>query len=118
LAALEDDLNTPKAVAELFELVREVNRGTDEGKRRVHAEALRAGGWILGILQHDPVAWFEAAPAGDGQLEEPEIEALLENRERLRRARKFAEADAIRDELAARGIVIEDVTGGSRWRRI
>jgi cysteinyl-tRNA synthetase len=48
---------------------------------------------------------------------EREIEALLENRERLRRARKFAEADAIRDELAARGIVIEDGAGGSRWRR-
>ena len=117
LAALEDDLNTPKAVAELFELVRSINRSTDEGERRSLAEALRAGGWILGLLQLDPVAWFEAAPAGDGQLEENEIDALLENRERLRRARKFAEADAIRDELAAHGIVIEDVAEGSRWRR-
>jgi cysteinyl-tRNA synthetase len=117
LAALEDDLNTPRAVAELFELVRAVNRSTDDRERRALAQALRASGWILGLLQRDPADWFEAAPADDRRALEGEIEALLENRERLRRARKFEEADAIRDELAARGIVIEDGAGGSRWRR-
>ena len=117
LAALEDDLNTPRAVAELFELVRAVNRCADERERRERAEALRASAGLLGLLRHDPAEWFEAAPSGGAAFSEDDISARLEERERLRRARRFAEADAIRDELAAHGIVIEDVAGGSRWRR-
>ena len=120
LAALEDDLNTPQALAELFELAREVNKSSDAQKRRERAEALRAGAWLLGLLTHDPVAWFEApTPArAEDALSEEEIGRLLAERERLRRERKFAEADSIRDKLAARGILIEDVSGGSRWRRV
>jgi cysteinyl-tRNA synthetase len=74
---------------------------------------------LLGLLQRDPVAWFEApTPASaEGTLSEEEIVRLIGERESMRRARKFAEADAIRDELAARGIVLEDSAGGSRWRR-
>jgi cysteinyl-tRNA synthetase len=119
LSALEDDLNTPKAIAELFELVRAVNRSTEERERRALAESLRAGGWILGLLQRDPVEWFETArpDAGGGALSEQEIAALLDERERLRRERKFAAADAIRDRLAAQDVVIEDGAAGSRWRR-
>jgi cysteinyl-tRNA synthetase len=119
VGALEDDLNTPQALAELFELLRAANRSTNERERRALAESLRAGAWLLGLLEHDPVAWFEAptrASAGE-TLSEQEIGRLLGERERLRRERKFAEADAIRDGLAARGIVIEDGAGGSRWRR-
>ena len=119
VAALEDDLNTPQAIAELFELARGANRSPDARERLERAESLRAGAQLLGLLEHDPVAWFEAptpARAGDA-LSEQEIGRLLEERERLRRERKFAAADAIRDELAARGIVIEDSAGGSRWRR-
>ena len=119
VAALEDDLNTPQAIAELFELAREVNKSSEARGRRVRAEALRAGAGLLGLLTHDPVAWFEApsSPRADDALSEQEIGRLLDERERLRRERKFKEADAIRDGLAARGIVIEDVAGGSRWRR-
>jgi len=119
VAALEDDLNTPQAIAELFELARGANRSPDARERLERAESLRAGAQLLGLLEHDPVAWFEAptpARAGDA-LSEQEIGRLLEERKRLRRERKFAAADAIRDELAARGIVIEDSAGGSRWRR-
>jgi cysteinyl-tRNA synthetase len=118
IAALEDDLNTPQAVAELFELVRATNRAADAGERRALAETLRASGWMLGLLHEDPVGWFEAAhgDAADA-LSEQAIEALLDQRERLRRERKFADADAIRNDLAARGITIEDGAGGSRWRR-
>jgi cysteinyl-tRNA synthetase len=119
VAALEDDLNTPQALAELFELARGVNRSTNESERHALAESLRAGAWLLGLLERDPVAWFEA-PARSSAGETPseqEIGRLLLERERLRRERKFAQADAIRDGLAARGIVIEDGAGGSRWRR-
>jgi cysteinyl-tRNA synthetase len=120
LAALEDDLNTPKAVAELFEIVRAVNRCADANERRALAETLRASAWMLGLLHQDPVAWFETAQPGadaDDSLGETAIDALLDRREQLRRERKFAEADAIRDDLAARGIVLEDGAGSSRWRR-
>ena len=119
VAALEDDLNTPEALAALFELARAVNRSTDAPERLRLAESLRAGAQLLGLLEQDPVAWFEApAPANaETALSDLEIARLLGERERLRRARKFAEADAIRDGLAARGIVIEDSAGGSRWRR-
>jgi cysteinyl-tRNA synthetase len=119
VAALEDDLNTPQAVAELFELARGANRSSDAGERLELAEALRAGAGLLGLLQRDPVAWFEApTPASaEGTPSEEEIVRLIGERESMRRARKFAEADAIRDELAARGIVLEDSAGGSRWRR-
>jgi cysteinyl-tRNA synthetase len=118
VAALEDDLNTPEALAALFELARAVNRSTSARERLALAESLRAGARMLGLLEQDPVAWFEAPTGGDeAPLSEDEIRRLIGERERLRRERKFAEADAIRDGLAARGIVLEDRAGGSRWRR-
>ena len=118
LAALEDDLNTPEALAELAELVRAANRTVDPVERRALAESLRAGGWLLGLLQQDPAAWF--AGAATAEADGPtagDIEALLEERERLRAARDFAAADRIRDDLARQGIVIEDGAGRTRWRR-
>jgi cysteinyl-tRNA synthetase len=120
LAALEDDLNTPETLAVLAGLVREANSSTDAVKRKELAASLRAGGWLLGLLQQDPVSWFEqtgkVAAAADG-LTPADIEARLRERERLRKARDFKAADGIRDELAREGIVIEDGAGGTRWRR-
>ena len=120
LAALDDDLNTPEALAALAALVRAANSSSDPAERRALAQTLRAGGWLLGLLQQDPVAWFEQAGSGsaaaDG-LAPAEIEAKLRERERLRKARDFKAADGIRDELARAGIVIEDGAGGTRWRR-
>jgi cysteinyl-tRNA synthetase len=117
LAALEDDLNTPEAIAELFGLVRAANRSTDAAERGALAESLRAGGWLLGLLQGDPAAWF-AAGKTFGSSEDAEIDSLVAQRDALRRGRKFQEADRIRQQLTERGIVIEDVAGGARWRRI
>lgn len=114
--ALEDDLNSPKALAELFNLARELNRATDPEERTELANAMRAGGWLLGLLQGDPEAWFVEARSSDA-LEEERIEALLADRESKRRAGDFAGADRIRDELARHGIVIEDGPDGPRWRR-
>jgi cysteinyl-tRNA synthetase len=115
LAALEDDLNTPAALAELFTLARAANRATDPAERRRLAEALRAGGALLGLLGADPQAWFGGA--AQGGADDAAIDSLVAQRDELRRERKFAEADAIRRELAERGILIEDVAGGARWRR-
>jgi cysteinyl-tRNA synthetase len=119
LAALEDDLNTPEAIAELFGVARAANKAADPAERAVLAHSLRSGAALLGLLERDPAAWFAgaAAPEQAGGLAEAEIDALLARREALRRERKFAEADAIRDRLAQGGILIEDVAGGSRWRR-
>jgi cysteinyl-tRNA synthetase len=83
------------------------------GEKRALAESLRAGGAMLGLLAQDPVAWFAKGGGGD----DAEIDSLVQQRDALRRERKFKEADRIRDELALRGIVIEDVAGGARWRR-
>jgi cysteinyl-tRNA synthetase len=115
-AALEDDLNTPEALAELAELVRAVNRSADADERRRYAAQLRAGGWLLGLLQQEPEAWFAGAVSAGGLADEA-IESKLREREQHRAGRRFADADRIRDELAEQGIVIEDGAGGTRWRR-
>jgi len=116
--ALEDDLNTPRALAELFELARATNRTEEPAERRALAERLRSGAALLGLLEQDPAAWFAAPRTAASGPSDEEIEALLERRAALRKERRFAEADRIRDELAAQGVSIEDVAGGTRWRRI
>ena len=115
--ALEDDLNSPRALAELFSLARDANRADDSGARITKATQLRAGAKLLGLLQDDPKAWFMRSGASDDGLSDAEIDALMAERETLRQARKFAEADAIRDRLASQSVVIEDGTAGPRWRR-
>jgi len=116
LAALEDDLNTPEAVAELFGIVRAANRATDAAEKRALAESLRAGGWLLGLLTQEPSVWYGAGQPGNGAAD-AEIDTLVRQRDALRRERNFAEADRIRRQLTERGIVIEDAAGGARWRR-
>ena len=116
LAALEDDLNTPEALAALFGLVRDTNKATDPAEKSALAEQLRAGAWLLGLLAQDPGAWFgKGKVSGNG--DEAEIDRLVKQRDALKRQRNFKEADRIRDQLAARGIVIEDTPQGARWRR-
>ena len=115
LAALEDDLNTPKALAELFAVVRRLNRAADPETRAGLARELRAGGWLLGLLQGDPQAWFTDDRGADDPGDEW-IDAKVEERQAMRRARNFAEADRIRDELESLGILVEDRADGPRWR--
>jgi cysteinyl-tRNA synthetase len=113
--ALEDDLNTPKALAEMFSLARQLNKATGDSERRALAGRLLASGDLLGLLYEDPEAWF--AGSDDGDLSAAEIDALLKERESARAGRDFSRADAIREQLSAAGIQIEDGADGTRWRR-
>ncbi|MAD39480.1 cysteine--tRNA ligase [Tistrella sp.] len=118
-AALEDDLNTPLALMHLHELVGEANRTTDRAERaRLKAQILGAG-HALGLLRLDPEAWFRGGPASGGETgpDEAEIEHLINERLAARRNRDFATADRIRDDLKARGVVLEDGPDGTRWKR-
>lgn len=115
LAAIEDDLNTPKALAEMFTLARELNKTTDVSERSSRAATLLASADLLGIAQADADVWFSGA-TGDG-ISEESIRELVDKRNAARAAKDFALADAYRDELAASGVTIEDRPDGTRWRR-
>jgi cysteinyl-tRNA synthetase len=108
-AALCDDLNTPQALAELSMLA-DTARQTPSPANKA---ALLGGGLVLGLLQNDPEAWFKRASGNS--VDANRVEALLEERRSARAARDFARADAIRNELSAMGVVIEDGAQGTRW---
>jgi len=112
--ALEDDLNTPKAIAELHGLASDLNRERDPARRAALKGAILAGGDLLGLLQQDPEDWFKQ---GSGDMDDSAIEALIQRRVEARAAKDFAEADRLRDELVANGIVLEDGPGGTIWKR-
>jgi cysteinyl-tRNA synthetase len=105
-AAMDDDFNTPEAVAALFDLAGRVNAG----EKRL-ASQLRALASLLGILQRSPEAFFQ------GGAEATEIEAAIRARAEARKRRDFAEGDRIRKDLLAKGIILEDGAGGTTWRR-
>ncbi|OGA51645.1 MAG: cysteine--tRNA ligase [Betaproteobacteria bacterium RIFCSPLOWO2_12_FULL_63_13] len=113
--AMDDDFNTPEAVAALFDLANEANRSGSAGLRR----QLRALGGILGLLERDSEEFLKAMPAGaaEGSISEAEIETLIAARRDARSAKNFARADEIRAELLAKGIVLEDSAKGTTWRR-
>jgi cysteinyl-tRNA synthetase len=137
-AALEDDLNTSEARAAIFELVRNGNVAADSGKLfagNVPAinEALRKFDEIFAVLEdrdaeiaRGALQWAQEEGRGDQaapelvaaySLSDQQIDALLAEREQARRTRNFARSDAIRNELSALGILIEDSKEGARWKR-
>ena len=115
VAALEDDLNTPKAMAEFFGLAKALNKATDAAEREALAAQMYASGDLMGLLQSDPEAWF--AGDSEGELSAEEIEALIEDRAAAKKAKDFEKADGIRQQLADAGIAIEDSREGTTWRR-
>jgi cysteinyl-tRNA synthetase len=113
VAALEDDLNTPAALAELFELARALNKAGDDAERARLKGQLLAASKLLGFLGQSPESWF----AGDtSDLGAEQIENLIAARDAARKAKDFAEADRLRDEITALGVTIEDSPQGTRWR--
>ena len=127
--ALDDDFNTPEALAVLQELARELNSARAAGRSAdaaVLAQGLRQLAALLGVLKLDPEHWFRLAAPGfnadssseSAALTEAEIEQRIAARLAARQARDFKAADAIRDELAAAGITLDDQPGGlTLWRR-
>jgi len=114
MEALRDDLNTPVAIAEFNRVARDLAKaGTAEEARRAAGELLADAG-LIGLLQSAPDAWFGANASAP---ESADIEALVTRRNQARASRDFAAADALRDELTAMGIVLEDRDGVTRWRR-
>jgi len=106
MEALCDDLNTPQALAAMHALADAAMAGDAEA-----AAGLRAAGDLLGLLQSDPAAWFH------GGEDTTAIEAAIAERFAARKSRNFARADAIRAELTARGVLLEDGPAGTTWRR-
>ena len=120
VAALSDDMNTPKALAAMHEISGQLRRAeTDEEKQR-HRQALLAGGWLLGILTRDPEAYFTGADLNNesSDIDAATIEGLIEDRKNARKDGNFQRADEIRDELLAKGIELEDSREGTRWRKL
>jgi cysteinyl-tRNA synthetase len=115
VAALEDDLNTPKALSEIFDVVRRLNKASDAAKRHQLALQVIAAGDLLGLLQVSPEAWFAGAEGAGMPIDR--VDRLIRERNAARANRDFAQADAIRDQLTAAGIAIEDGPDGTRWRR-
>ena len=113
-AALLDDLNTPAAIAELHQLAKALNKASDSEKPAARA-ALLAGGAVLGVLGESPDDWL--AKDDEGGFSSDAIDQLLVERAEAKSNRDFARADAIRDELNAAGIIIEDGAAGATWRR-
>ena len=112
-AAMDNDLNTPQAIAALFDLAREINRSQEAGLKVQPAQAsLKSLAGILGIT------FQEQDSRGQDLLSaQPFIELLLDTRAELRKARQFELADRIRDGLAKEGIVLEDTPQGTEWQR-
>ena len=115
VAALKDDLNSPLALSVLDGEARDVQR-LEDGDLAVAGSRFLAHAALLGLLWQEPDAWFHGAGAGDG-LDDAEIERLIADRTAARKGRDFVRADEVRDILAAEGIVLEDGSEGTTWRR-
>jgi cysteinyl-tRNA synthetase len=115
--AMDDDFNTPGAMAVLFDLARDVNKLREDGLAAAAplGACLRRLGGILGLLQREPQAFLQGGAANG--LTDEEIEALIARRTEARRQKNWAESDRIRDELKAQGVILEDKGGQTAWRR-
>jgi cysteinyl-tRNA synthetase len=121
-AAMDDDLNTARAVGVIFETVRTINRLLDEGNVAAAAPLRRAIteiGTVIGVGGSDPAVLLERAKSdhlADAAVDAAEIERLIGERTAARKAKDFKQADAIRDQLKEHGIVLEDKPGGTIWK--
>ncbi|MEQ3694607.1 MAG: cysteine--tRNA ligase [Thalassolituus sp.] len=111
-AAMDDDFNTPEAIAALFDLVREVNKTTGDEQAALAGQLKYLGG-VLGCLQADPQTFLQAGAGDDAAW----IEDMIAKRIAAKKAKDFATADAVRDELVAKGIVLKDGPEGTTWSK-
>jgi cysteinyl-tRNA synthetase len=121
IAALEEDLGTPDALAEMNGLARRLGQALGSDRESTQAQdtlralagTLLAEGELIGLLTVNPETWFK----GEGGDDDAQIDALVAERDAARAARDFARADELRDQLQDMGIELEDSGGGTRWRR-
>ena len=111
--AMDDDFGTPEAVAVLFDMAGEINRSKDAAL----AGLLRALGGTLGLLQSNPATYLQSGGGAVGGLDEAAIEGLITDRAAAKQAKNFAEADRIRQDLLAQGVVLKDSATGTTWER-
>lgn len=110
-AALNEDFDSHGAIAVLFELAADANRQ----KSAELAGLLQALGGVIGLLERSPQVYLRAAPGGE--LDAAQIEAMIAARAEAKKARDFASADRLRDELKAAGVILDDSPQGTTWRR-
>ncbi len=116
-AAMDDDFNTPDALAVFFDLAGRINRASGQEQADLAATLKHLGG-VLGLCQSEPEEFLQGAPQqADDALDSAAIEALIQQRSEARQRKDFAESDRIRDELAAQGVQLEDTASGTTWRR-
>lgn len=114
IEALADDLNTPLALSYLHEIVNDLNKAEDSEERSRLKSLLLKSAYMLGLLYNEPESWFK----GEGNDDEAaEIESLIAKRAEAKKNKDWATADAIRDELKAKGIVLEDSPTGTTWKK-
>jgi cysteinyl-tRNA synthetase len=116
--ALEDDLNTPLATTRIHAIANELNKARQADEIARLKGQLLASGELLGCLQQDPEAWFRWAPTTTRGPDDAEIDALVAERREARERRDFARADSIRARLERAGVVLEDDSRITRWRRV
>lgn len=112
-AALDEDLNTPQALAEIARIAGQARKTAGDERAALKSQLLGAG-LALGLLQRPPAEWFNRGASGDDDVR---IQALVEARSAAKAARDFARADAIRQQLASDGVLLEDTAQGVRWKR-
>jgi cysteinyl-tRNA synthetase len=116
--ALEDDLNTPLAVAHLYELAKTLNKANMAGEPTAQAKAdLLAAGHLLGVLQQDPATWLKWTPANSGALPDAEIDQLVAAWDGARKDKDYAKADALRAQLTELKVSVSASPAGTVWRR-
>lgn len=115
IEALADDLNTPLALSYLHEMVNDLNKAqSDEERSRLKSVLLKSA-YMLGLLYNNPESWFKGESGDD---EAAEIEKLIAERAEAKKNKNWGRADAIRDELKGKGIVLEDSPTGTTWKRV
>jgi cysteinyl-tRNA synthetase len=113
--ALNDDLNTPIAIAEIHALAKQLHKSKPEEKADLKGRILAAGN-LLGVLEQDPVEWLQASASADA-VSADAIETLVEERQQAKLDKNYARADQIRAELLEQGVVLEDSREGTQWKR-